>query len=122
MHNRLRLTFKPASSSSSSGTGRSLLGTGLKSAAKLEKLLFCVPGVCFVALAPRFSEARWAGDDAGSRGLADEGVAGDDFWKKPRIDFWLFMFWVLEVVRFSAVEGGVPVGDEASALAIVGNS
>jgi hypothetical protein len=46
-------------------------------------------------------------------------VAGDDFWKKPRIDFWLFIFWVLEVVRFSAAVGGVPaVGDEAASLAI----
>ena len=35
------------------------------------------------------------------------------------MDFWFFMFWVLDVVRLSAVEGGVPVGDDASALAMV---
>lgn len=51
--------------------------------------------------------------------MAEEGVAGEDFWKNPRIDFWFFMFWVLDVVRLSAVEGGVPVGDDASALAMV---
>lgn len=50
-----------------------------------------------------------------------EGVAGEDFWKKPRMDFWFFMFWVLEVVFFSAAGcGGVAVGDEAEFLAIVG--
>ena len=106
-----------AFSSSSSGIGKSLLGTGVKSCAKLEKLLFSLG---LVALPLRCSEARWAGDDAGSRGLVLEGVAGDDFWKNPRIDFWLFMFWALDVVRFSA-DGGVPVGEEASPLAIVVN-
>lgn len=109
-----------AFSSSSSGIGRSLLGTGVKSCAKLEKLLFSLG---LVALALRCSEARCAGEDAGSRGLALalDGVAGEDFWKKPRMDFcWLFIFWALEVVRFNA-EGGVPVGDEASPLAIMVN-
>lgn len=104
-------------SSSSSGIGKSLLGTGLKSCAKLEKLLL---GVGFTELAPR-SDAFWAGEDAGSRALLLDGVAGDDFWKKPRIDFWLFMFWALEVVFFRA-EGGVAEGDSAEALAIVGYS
>lgn len=108
-----------AFSSSSSGMGKSLLGTGVKSCAKLEKLLFSLG---FVVLALRCSEARWAGEEAGSRGfaLALEGVAGDDFWKNPRIDFWLFMFWALGVVRFNAEDGG-PVGEEASPLAIVVN-
>lgn len=50
-----------------------------------------------------------------------EGVAGEDFWKNPRMDFWFFMFCVLEVVFFSAAGcGGVAVGDEAEPLAIVG--
>lgn len=81
-------TFKTLPlSSSSSGTGRSLLGTGLKSCAKLEKLRFCSFGVGLTALSLRFSEALCAGDDAGSRVRLLEGVAGEDFWKKPRIDF-----------------------------------
>lgn len=105
-------------SSSSSGIGKSLLGTGLKSCAKLEKLLFCAD---LTPLAPRCSEARWAGEEAGSRVFLSEGVTGEDFWKNPRIDFWFFMFWVLDVVFFSTAGcGGVAVGDEAEALAIVG--
>ena len=67
---------------------------------------------------PLRSEARWAGDEAGSRVLVFDGVAGEDFWKKPRIDFWFFMFWVLEDVRFSTA-GGVAEGDDSEALAIV---
>jgi hypothetical protein len=105
-------------SSSSSGIGKSLLGTGLKSCAKLEKLLF---GVGLTELAPR-SDAFWAGEDAGSRVCLLDGVAGDDFWKNPRMDFWLFMFWALEVVFFRAAEGGVAEGDSADALAIVDDS
>jgi hypothetical protein len=42
--------------------------------------------------------------------LRVEGVDGDDFWKNPRIDFWFFIFCVLEVDRFSGVSEG---GDEA---------
>jgi len=85
-----QLTFvASAFSSSSSGIGKSLLGTGVKSCAKLEKLLFSLG---FVALALRCSDALWAGDEAGSRGLVLDGVAGDDFWKNPKMDFWLFMF------------------------------
>jgi hypothetical protein len=122
MQNANKHTFTASTfSSSSSGIGRSLLGTGVKSCAKLEKLLFSL-GFVALALALRCSEARCAGDEAGSRGFALtlEGVAGDDFWKNPRMDFWLFMFWALEVVRFNAEEG-VPVGEEASPLAIVVN-
>lgn len=76
-------------------------------------------GVGLTVLAPR-SDAFWAGDDAGSRALLLDGVAGDDFWKNPRMDFWLFMFWALEVVFFSA-EVGVAEGDSTGALAIVGD-
>jgi hypothetical protein len=47
-----------------------------------------------------------------------DGVAGDDFWKNPRMDFWFFMFCVLEDVRFRAA-GGVAVGDESEPFAIV---
>lgn len=75
-------------------------------------------GVGFTALAPRASPARWAGDEAGSRGLPLDEVAGDDFWKNPRMDFWFFMFCALEDVRFKAA-GGVAVGDEAEPFAIV---
>ena len=73
-------TFKALPfSCSSSGTGRSLLGTGLKSCAKLEKLRFWSFGVAFTALSLRFSDALCAGDDAGSRVRLFEGVAGEDF-------------------------------------------
>lgn len=113
-------TFKvPSFSCSSSGTGRSLLGTGLKSCAKLEKLRFWSFGVGLTALSLRFSDALCAGDDAGSRVRLLEGVAGEDFWKKPRIDFWLRIFWVLGVVRLSAGEGDAADGDEADGLAIL---
>jgi hypothetical protein len=37
------------------------------------------------------------------------------------MDFWFFMFCVLEVVRFRAAWGGVAVGDEAEPFAIVVN-
>lgn len=37
------------------------------------------------------------------------------------MDFWLFIFCVLELVRFKAAEGGVAVGEEAESLAIVDN-
>ena len=112
-------TFKELPfSCSSSGTGRSLLGTGLRSCAKLEKLRFCSFGVGLTAPSLRFSEALCAGEDAGSRVRLFEGVAGEDFWKKPRIDFWVRMFWVLGVVRLSAGDGDAADGDEADGLAI----
>ena len=83
-------------------------------------------GVSFFApFCPRFSDTRSAGEDAGSARRAADGVPGEDFWKKPRIDFWLFMFCVLDVVFFSAAEGGVAaaVGEDAggSSFAIVAN-
>lgn len=62
--------------------------------------------------AERCSDARCAGEDAGPALRAVDGVDGDDFWKNPRIDFWFFIFWVLEVDRFSAPDGGVAVGGE----------
>jgi hypothetical protein len=34
--------------------------------------------------------------------VAVDGVDGEDFWKKPRLDLWFFMFWVLDVDRFKA--------------------
>ena len=70
------------------------------------------------AFAPRCSETRSAGEDAGSARLAAvDGVEGEDFWKNPRIDFWLFMFCELDVVRFSAPEGGVAVvGEDAAGV------
>lgn len=69
------------------------------------------------AFSLRFSEALCAGDDAGSRVRLLEGVAGEDFWKKPRIDFWVRMFWVLGVARLSAGDDAAD-GDEADGLAI----
>jgi hypothetical protein len=47
-------------------------------------------------------------------------VEGEDFWKKPRMERWLFMFWVLAEERFrpaagAAEEGGVAVGGEDDA-------
>lgn len=70
----------------------------------------------FVPFAPRCSETRSAGEDAGSAHRAADGVEGDDFWKNPRIDFWLFIFCVLDVVRCSAPGGGVAVvvGEDAA--------
>ena len=47
---------------------------------------------------------------------------GEDFWKKPKIDFWFFIFCVLEVDLFNAgVVSEAAAGDEAApfALAIV---
>jgi hypothetical protein len=73
-------------------------------------------GVGFAAL-PRASEALWAGDDTGSRERFADGVAGDDFWKKPRMDFWLRMFCVFGVARFKA--GDDAGGDEAVGLAMI---
>jgi hypothetical protein len=46
-------------------------------------------------------------------------VEGEDFWKKPRMERWLFMFCVLAEERFrpaaGAAEGGVVVGGEDDA-------
>jgi hypothetical protein len=59
--------------------------------------------------------ARWVGDDAGSAfRVAVDGVAGEDFWKKPRMDLWFFMFWVLDVDRFKA--GVAAAGEDAAPL------
>jgi hypothetical protein len=68
-------------------------------------------------LPPCFSEALCAGEEAGSRVRFEDGVAGEDFWKNPRMDFWLRMFCVFGVARFSA--GDDAGGDEADALAII---
>jgi hypothetical protein len=35
----------------------------------------------------RRSDARCAGDEAGSVFCFPDGVDGDDFWKKPKMDF-----------------------------------
>lgn len=91
--------------------GRSLLGTGVRSE-NSGTLFFAAP---LLALDVRCSEALWAGEEAGSALRAVEGVEGEDFWKKPRMDFWLRMFWALEVVRFNAPEGGVAVVGEDAA-------
>lgn len=105
-------TGRSFSSSSSSGTTRSLLGTGARSCVNLGTLFFSPFTVPFV---DRCSEARWAGDDAGPAFRAVDGVEGEDFWKNPRIDFWLFMFCALEVERFSTPDGGVAaLGDDAA--------
>lgn len=50
------------------------------------------------------------------RGVAAEGVDGEDFWKKPRMDLWFFMFCVLDVERFRPLEAGVvaAVGEDAA--------
>lgn len=71
-----------------------------------------------MAFCPRFSETRSAGEDAGSgRRAAEDGVEGDDFWKNPRMDFWLFMFCALEVVFLSGPDGGVAVvGEDAAGV------
>lgn len=64
----------------------------------------------------RSSEARCAGDDAGSalsRVVVAEGVEGEDFWKKPRMDRWFFMFCVLDEDRFRLLEAGVVAPDAA---------
>lgn len=100
---------------------RSLLGTGSKSCLNFGTLFF----LSATALAPprRCSETLSAGEDAGSALRAVDGVDGEDFWKNPRIDFWFFIFWVLDVERFSAAEGGVAAeGEEAAGvpLAIMG--
>jgi hypothetical protein len=65
--------------SSSSGSITSLLGAGVKFWAG------------FFLIDDLVSAARCAGDDAGSAGGAAlrgavEGVAGEDFWKNPKID------------------------------------
>lgn len=74
----LELTFGVAIPSSS-GSIASLLGAGVKF------------GAGFFLIDDLVSAARCAGDDAGSAGGgalrgAVEGVAGEDFWKKPSID------------------------------------
>jgi hypothetical protein len=77
-------------------------------------LFFSIFDVALLEVASRFSEALSAGDEAGSVLRAPDGADGEDFWKKPRIDRWFFMFCVLEVDRFSAPEGGVAVvGEDA---------
>lgn len=76
-------------------------------------------GVSFLApFCPRFSETRSAGEEAGSARRAADGVDGEDFWKNPRIDFWLFIFCVLDVVLFSTPDGGVAVavGEDAAGV------
>lgn len=97
---------------SSSGSGASLLGTGVKLCDTFAELFFWL----FAPLAVRCSDARSAGEEAGSALRAVDGVEGEDFWKKPRIDFWFFIFCVLDVVRLSGPDEGVvaTVGEEAA--------
>jgi hypothetical protein len=83
----------------------------------LGTLFFSLFDVALREFASRFSDALSAGDEAGSALRAADGVDGEDFWKKPRIDRWFFMFCVLEVDRFSAPEGGVAVVGEDAAPA-----
>lgn len=78
-------------------------------------LFFSIFDVALLEFASRFSETLCAGDEAGSGSRAPDGVDGEDFWKKPRIDRWFFIFCVLEVDRFSTAEGGVAaVGEDAA--------
>lgn len=67
-------------------------------------------------MAVRCSDARSAGEEAGSAFRAVDGVEGEDFWKKPRMDLWFFIFCVLDVVRLSGPDEGVVamVGEEAA--------
>lgn len=49
--------------------------------------------------------------------VAVDGVTGEDFWKKPRMDFWFFIFCVLEDDRFRAPVVGVAATDGEDAAA-----
>jgi hypothetical protein len=66
----------------------------------------------------RDSDAPWAGEDMGSA-IRVEGVDGEDFWKNPRIDFWFFIFCVLDVDFLSGVAAG---GEEAGCPLAISNN
>ena len=66
-----------ALSSSSSGTTKSLLGTGGKSCVNCGTLFFFA--TLLADPAPRWADALSAGDEAGSLLFAADGVDGEDF-------------------------------------------